>query len=74
MGKAKIWMATASLAASAILLAAASGCAVVDPKTGAPTRSARFWMKAGAVTDRAGGTEPLNLPEARLTEDEPRGE
>lgn len=22
----------------------------------------------------AGGTEPLNLPEARLTEDEPRGE
>lgn len=65
MGKARISMVTASLVALAILLAAGSGCAVVD-QTGAPTRNGRFWMKAGTFTDRANGTEPVNLPDARL--------
>ena len=62
-------MVMASFVALGIIAAAATSCAVVDPKTGTPTRSARFWIKAGELTDRAGGTQPVNLPEARLVEE-----
>ena len=65
MDKARISTATASLAALAILIAAAAGCAVVSPNGQELSRNGRAWSAAGRYTDRLGGTTPVNLPDAR---------
>ena len=66
MEKVRIWTVMVSLVALVIF---ASGCAVVDPQTGAPTRSARFWIRAGALSDATGSTSPYNDPAARPVEE-----
>ena len=64
--QARIWMATAWLAASVAVLASASGCAVSNG--GALTANGRFWSKAGRFTDRLTVTEPFVHPEAHLAD------
>ena len=66
--KARTWTAMASSAALATLLAlATNGCAVVD-QAGEPTKSAKFWLKAGKYTDAGGATKPIILEDARPAE------
>ena len=67
MDRARISMVIRLSVASAILLALASSCAVVDA-TGATTRNGRFWIAAGHMTDRTGSTDAYNSPDARLVE------